>query len=164
MCVPEMLEGCKVLDLGCGAGRDSFILSKLVGSTGRVVGVDMTPEMLETAKRNVKVHTDKFGYSEPNIEFKQGYIERLADLDLKNNYFDCIVSNCVINLSPDKDAVLREAYRVLKPGGELYFSDVYADRRLPQVSKQYDDSIRYFFYVYILVSHAIVVLCVFRSS
>ncbi len=133
--MPEVLEGCKVLDLGCGAGRDCYIVSKLVGPTGRVVGVDMTPELLETARRYVKVHTAKFGFSEPNVEFKQGYIEQLADLDLKSNYFDCIISNCVINLSPDKGAVLREAYRVLKPGGELYFSDVYADRRLPKVFK-----------------------------
>ncbi len=133
--MPEVLEGCKVLDLGCGAGRDCYIISKLVGSTGRVVGIDMTPELLETARRHVKVHTAKFGFSEPNVEFRQGYIEQLADIDLKNNYFDCIVSNCVINLSLDKDAVLHEAYRVLKPGGELYFSDVYADRRLPKVFK-----------------------------
>ncbi len=131
--MPEVLEGYKVLDLGCGAGRDCYIISKLVGPTGRVVGVDMTSEQLETARRHVNFHTHKFGFSEPNVEFKQGYIEKLDDIDLEDNYFDCIVSNCVINLSPDKDAVLREAYRVLKPGGELYFSDVYTDRRLPQV-------------------------------
>lgn len=130
--MPEELEGCNVLDLGCGAGRDCYIISKLVGPKGKVVGVDMTDEQLEVANRHVDFHTKSFGYDEPNVEFKKGYIEKLADLGLPDNYFDIIVSNCVINLSPDKDAVLREAYRVLKPGGELYFSDVYSDRRVPQ--------------------------------
>lgn len=130
--MPEELEGCNVLDLGCGAGRDCFIISKLVGPTGNVVGVDMTEEQLEVANRHVEFHTKAFGYNTPNVEFKKGYIERLDDLGLPDNYFDVIVSNCVINLSPDKDAVLREAYRVLKPGGELYFSDVYSNRRVPQ--------------------------------
>eukprot|EP00752_Nemacystus_decipiens_P002977 g2764.t1 len=130
--MPEELEGCNVLDLGCGAGRDCYIISKLVGPKGKVVGVDMTDEQLEVANRHVDFHTKSFGYDKPNVEFKKGYIEKLADLGLPDNYFDVIVSNCVINLSPDKDAVLREAYRVLKPGGELYFSDVYSDRRVPQ--------------------------------
>lgn len=130
--MPDELEGCNVLDLGCGAGRDCYIISKMVGPKGKVVGVDMTDEQLEVANRHVDFHTKSFGYDEPNVEFKKGFIEKLDDLGLPDNYFDVIVSNCVINLSPDKDAVLREAYRVLKPGGELYFSDVYADRRVPQ--------------------------------
>ncbi|CAN0436444.1 unnamed protein product, partial [Hapterophycus canaliculatus] len=110
---------------------DSFIVSKLVGPEGDVVGVDMTPEQIEVANRHVDFHTKSFGYDHPNIEFKTGYIEKLAELELPGDHFDVIISNCVVNLSPDKGAVLREAYRVLKPGGEMYFSDMYADRRVP---------------------------------
>lgn len=130
LCLPEDLEGLSVLDLGCGAGRDVYIASQLVGKSGRVVGVDMTPEQLDVANKHQQWHADKFGYS--NVEFKLGYIERLGELGLPDASFDVIVSNCVVNLSPDKEAVFRQAYRLLKPGGELYFSDVYADRRVPK--------------------------------
>lgn len=130
LCLPEDLEGLSILDLGCGAGRDVYIASQLVGATGRVVGVDMTQEQLDVALKHKEWHADKFGYS--NVDFKLGYIERLGELGLADASFDIIVSNCVINLSPDKEAVFREAYRLLKPGGELYFSDVYADRRMPK--------------------------------
>jgi len=128
---PEHLEGMRILDLGSGSGRDCYVLSHLVGEHGYVVGVDMTKEQLDIANKYVKYHTEKYGYSKPNIEFKHGYIERLDELGFDDNSFDIIISNCVINLSPDKESVLREAYRVLKPGGEIYFSDVYADRRVP---------------------------------
>jgi SAM-dependent methyltransferase len=128
--LPEDIEGLSILDLGFGAGRDVYIAAQLVGSAGRVVGVDMTPEQLAGANEHKSWHAEKFGYS--NVEFKQGFIERLDELDLAAGSFDVIVSNCVINLSPDKDAVLRGAYKLLKPGGELYFSDVYCDRRVPQ--------------------------------
>lgn len=130
LCLPEDLEGLSILDLGSGAGRDVYIASQLVGATGRVVGVDMTTEQLDVAIKHKPWHAEKFGYD--NVDFKLGYIERLNELDLAAGSFDVIVSNCVINLSPDKESVLREAYRLLKPGGELYFSDVYADRRVPQ--------------------------------
>lgn len=129
--VPSELEGATVLDLGCGAGRDCFALSRLVGEHGRVVGVDMTPEQLAVACEHVDYHTRLYGYQAVNVEFHEGYIERLDELDLPAGGFDLIVSNCVLNLSPDKEAVLREAWRLLRPGGEMYFSDVYADRRVP---------------------------------
>jgi len=127
---PPLLEGCRVLDLGSGAGRDVYALAQLVGPTGEVVGVDMTAEQLEIAERHRPYHAEAFGYD--NVRFLHGYIERLDELDLAPGSFDVIVSNCVINLSPDKDAVLKGIQRLLKPGGEFYFSDVYADRRVPE--------------------------------
>lgn len=125
---PPLLEGCRVLDLGCGSGRDVYALSQLVGASGEVVGVDMTEEQLAVAESTRDWHAEKFGFA--NVRFLRGYIERLDELDLAPESFDVIVSNCVVNLSPDKAAVLEGARRLLKPGGEIYFSDVYADRRL----------------------------------
>jgi len=126
------LKGLKILDLGSGSGRDCFLLSKLVGEEGRVVGVDMTEEQIAVARKHIPYHTEKFGYSKPNVEFLQGYIEQLDKLELGEGVFDIVVSNCVVNLSPDKKSVLAGVYKLLKPGGELYFSDVYADRRVPK--------------------------------
>jgi len=128
--MPELLQGMRILDLGSGSGRDCFLLSQLVGEQGYVLGVDMTDEQLAVANQYIDYHMEQFGFSAPNIEFKKGYIEHLDELGLADNSFDIIISNCVINLSPDKEAVLREAYRILKPGGEIYFSDVYSDRRI----------------------------------
>ena len=121
--------GSRVLDLGCGSGRDVYALAQLVGSTGSVVGVDMTDEQLAIAEKHRMHHAEIFGFD--NVQFIQGYIERLEDLNLEPGSFDVIVSNCVVNLSPDKDAVMRGVHRLLKPGGEFFFSDVYADRRVP---------------------------------
>ncbi|MGY0218826.1 methyltransferase domain-containing protein [Endozoicomonadaceae bacterium StTr2] len=138
---PEQLTGCRILDLGSGSGRDCYALAQLVGEEGSVVGVDMTDEQLEVANRHIEYHREKFGYAQANTEFLKGEIEKLHELDLPDNSFDIIVSNCVINLSTDKEAVLREALRLLKPGGELYFSDVYADRRVP--AELVDDPVLY---------------------
>ncbi|HPF24187.1 MAG: methyltransferase domain-containing protein [Hyphomonas sp.] len=131
LAIPSVLEGLKVLDLGCGAGRDVFALAKLVGPTGHVTGVDMTDAQLDVARAHEAWHAEKFGYAAPNTRFLKGYLEKLGDLDLEPGSFDLIISNCVINLCTDKPEVFRQAHRLLKPGGELYFSDVYADRRIP---------------------------------
>jgi SAM-dependent methyltransferase len=127
--LPAALDGITVLDLGCGSGRDCYVLSKLVGPAGRVIGVDMTEEQLAVARRHQDYHAEKFGYA--NVRFEQGYIEDLASLGIQDDSVDLVISNCVLNLSPDKPRVFAEIFRVLKPGGELYFSDVFADRRVP---------------------------------
>lgn len=131
--IPEDIAGLNVLDLGCGAGRDCYLLSALVGETGKVTGVDMTPQQLAVAKGHIDFHTNKFNYNKPNVRFLQGNLEALTLLDLEYESFDLIVSNCVINLCTDKTAVLKDAFRLLKPGGEMYFSDVYADRKIPKL-------------------------------
>ncbi|WP_062270045.1 methyltransferase domain-containing protein [Endozoicomonas arenosclerae] len=138
---PEQLEGARILDLGSGSGRDCYALAQMVGENGYIVGVDMTDEQLAIANRHIEFHREKFGYSKANTEFHKGYIEQLDQLNLEDNSFDMIISNCVINLSPDKEAVLREAWRLLKEGGELYFSDVYSDRRIP--AELVDDPVLY---------------------
>ncbi len=130
--IPPALEGCTVLDLGSGSGRDVYVLSKLVGETGHVIGVDMTPEQIEVAQRYQQEQAKRFGYAHSNVEFRLGYIEDLAAIGIQDESIDLVVSNCVVNLSPFKEMVMKEVFRVLKPGGELYFSDVYASRRLPQ--------------------------------
>ncbi|MEW6120968.1 MAG: methyltransferase domain-containing protein [Pseudomonadota bacterium] len=128
---PVLLEGLSVLDLGCGSGRDVYALAQLVGEHGQVVGVDMTEEQLAVAEAHREHHRQVFGFGRNNVEFRLGYIERLDALGLADASFDVVVSNCVVNLSPDKEAVLRQVHRLLKTGGELYFSDIYADRRVP---------------------------------
>ncbi|MCG8441625.1 MAG: methyltransferase domain-containing protein [Caulobacterales bacterium] len=128
---PEALEGARVLDLGSGAGQDVYVLAKLVGERGAVVGVDATPAQLEVARAHQAWHAERHGYAASNVSFLEGDIGALDRLDLEPESFDVVVSNCVFNLVADKAAVFRAAHRLLKPGGEIYFADVYADRRLP---------------------------------
>ena len=112
--IPTLLEGKTVLDLGCGSGRDAFVLSRLVGPEGKVIGVDMTAEQLAVAQKHVEYHTKLFGYPKSNIEFLHGYIEDLAALNIETESIDVVVSNCVINLSPSKANVFSEIFRVFK--------------------------------------------------
>jgi len=120
-------EGETVLDLGSGAGFDCFLASQAVGKKGRVIGVDMTGDMLERAAANAR----KAGYD--NVEFRLGEIEALP---VEDGTVDAVISNCVINLVPDKDKAFREAFRVLKPGGRLMVSDIVLKKKLPDFVKQ----------------------------
>ena len=128
---PAAVRGARVLDLGSGTGRDVFLLAALAGAQGSVVGVDMTPAMLAKSRAMIPYHAEKLGFS--NVEFRQGVLEELDAVEgLQPASFDIIISNCVINLTADKSRVLRHAFNLLKPGGELCFSDVYVDAPLPQ--------------------------------
>lgn len=136
--LPLGILGKRVLDLGSGSGRDCYVCSELVGEFGSVTGVDMTEEQLELARKHVDAFTQVLGYQQPNMRFVKGHIEYLDKAGIESESIDIIISNCVVNLSPDKTRVLKEAYRVLAPGGEFYFSDVYCDRRLPERVRRHE--------------------------
>ena len=126
----KIKEGDVVLDLGSGAGMDAILAAKKVGSKGKVIGVDMTEEMIEKARKNAKNQDIK------NVEFILGEIENLP---LEDNSVDTIITNCVINLSPDKTKTFSEAYRVLKPGGKIYLSDIVLLKELSEEQKKNEE-------------------------
>ena len=154
------VQGATVVDLGCGSGRDVYTVAQLVGENGKVIGLDMTgahystlpshlflstlthfysvwctEAQLVVARRHAEWQRIKFGYSASNVEFRSALIEDLHSAGLEDESVDVVISNCVVNLAEDKKAVLKEVKRVLKSGGELFFSDVYADRRVPELLK-----------------------------
>ncbi|WP_298303515.1 methyltransferase domain-containing protein [uncultured Erythrobacter sp.] len=133
---PTGIEGARILDLGSGSGQDAYVLAQLVGPTGEVVGVDVTPEQLEVAREHLEWHRERFGYDSSNVSFIEGNIEELEDLGFEPGSFDIIISNCVINLASDKARIFHAAHKLLKLGGEMFFSDVYGDRRIPEALQQ----------------------------
>ena len=128
----KIKKGMTVLDLGSGAGKDVFIAAPLAGPKGKVIGVDMTDEMLKLAAKNAGKFTTRTGLK--NVEFRKGLIE---DLPVEDSEADLVISNCVINLSSDKPAVFREAFRALKPGGSIVVSDIVLNRELPPALKKH---------------------------
>ena len=123
-------KGDVVLDLGSGAGKDVFLAAQQVGDAGRAIGVDMTPEMLKLARKNAVKFFETTGLC--NVEFRQGQIEALP---IEDGSVDVVISNCVINLSPDKPQVFREVHRVLRPGGRMLVSDIVLNRPLPESAR-----------------------------
>lgn len=134
---PLGIDGLHVLDLGSGSGRDCYVAAKLVGPLGFVTGVDMTDELVQVAAKHVDAYClQTLHYPKSNMQFLKGYIEDLVGAGVQPNSIDMAISNCVVNLSPNKLQVLQSVYQVLKNGGEFYFSDVYCDRRLPEQAKK----------------------------
>ncbi|MFD5000647.1 methyltransferase domain-containing protein [Streptomyces buecherae] len=127
--IPAALAGATVLDLGCGSGRDAYVLAQLTGPTGRVIGVDVAEDQLEVARRHLGHHAERFGYA--NVDFRNGYLEDLSTAGIADGSVDVVVANRVVNLSPCKPRMFEEIFRVLRPGGELHFCEIFADRRIP---------------------------------
>jgi ubiquinone/menaquinone biosynthesis C-methylase UbiE len=132
--IPDALRGKTVLDLGCGTGRDVFLVSVLAGRTGKAIGLDMTDEQLNVAIASVGHHKSTFPDASP-VEFRKGFIEDLASAGLSDNSVDVVISNCVINLSSDKRKVFSEIYRVLQGNGEVLISDIFTNQPLPQAAR-----------------------------
>ncbi len=133
--IPLALTGLTVLDLGCGTGRDSYIMAKLVGEKGFVYGVDMTEAQIRVARKYLTAQMKRFGYERSNCKFIFDEIESIGR-HFEPGSLDLVISNCVINLVEDKGNVHRQVHSLLKPGGEFYFSDIYADRRIPEELKK----------------------------
>lgn len=126
--IPPLMDGLTVVDLFCGSGRDTYLAAQLVGSEGKVIGVEPNAKRLAIAEKYLDAEIKQFGYDECNVELVQGYPEDLSFI--ADESVDLVISNCMINLSPDKDAIFREVFRILKNGGEFYFTDVFTDRRM----------------------------------
>lgn len=134
------IEGLTILDLGCGSGQDCFVAAQLAGKTGKIIGIDMTEEQIAVAKQAVPEFAEKCPDAAPLV-FARGYIEDVLAAEnnaVQPNSIDIVISNCVVNLSADKKAVLLSVYKALKNGGEFYFSDVYCDRRLPENIRKHE--------------------------
>ena len=128
--MPPLMEGCTVLDLCCGSGRDTYLAAQLVGPQGKVIGIEPNAKRLAVAEKYFDQEIKQFGYDQPNVELKVGVPEDLSDI--ADGSIDIVISNCTFNLSPDKEAYVREVFRVLKDNGEWYFTDVFTGRRVPQ--------------------------------
>lgn len=133
--IPDGLKDKVILDLGSGTGRDCFLASVLAGKNGKVIGVDMTDEQLEVANRAISYHKTTFPESSP-IEYKKGLIEDLKSIGIEDNTIDVVISNCVINLSSDKQKVFNEIIRVLKEGGEVHISDIFTNLPLGKAARE----------------------------
>ena len=132
---PADLDGLKILDIGCGTGRDSYIMSKLAGKNGFVYGIDMTEGQINVANEYVEYQAKKLGYEKPNTNFIHDDMENI-DKHFEIESLDLVTSNCVINLAENKAKIIQKIYDLLKFGGVFYFSDIYADRRLPENVRQ----------------------------
>jgi len=130
--IPESIAGCRVLDLGCGTGRDVFLCAALTGPKGFVMGLDSEPASLAVARSGVEEVMRSFGHPEPNVAFREGSIDALSDAGLYKEDFDVVISNRALSIVDDKLKVLKEVHRVLKRGGEFYSSELFSDRRLPE--------------------------------
>ena len=133
--IPDKLKNTKIMDLGYGTSKDIYILSKLVGENGRVVGIDNTDEELEKSNKN-KEYLKEIFKKESNVTFMKGFIEELDELNLEKNSFDVILANCIMNLNPYKEKLFNNVYNLLKPGGEFYFNDIYSSVRIPDELKK----------------------------
>ena len=127
--MPPLMDGCTVVDLGCGSGRDTYLAAQLVGPSGKVIGIEPDAKRLAHAEKYLDQEMAQFGYDAANVELICGIPEDLSIIE--DNSVDIVISNCTFNLSPNKDAYIGEVARILKEGGEWYFTDVFTDRRIP---------------------------------
>ncbi|MGI6216948.1 MAG: methyltransferase domain-containing protein [Coriobacteriales bacterium] len=128
--MPPLMEGCTVLVLCCGTGRDVYLAAQLVGEDGKVIGLEPVDSKLEVAERYLKKEIKQFGYSKCNVEFLKAAPENMEEI--ADDSMDIVISNCTFNMSPDKEAYIKEVQRVLKDNGEFYFTDIFTDRRIPE--------------------------------